>query len=434
MSSSLNKIGWLTAASLVIANMIGTGVFTSLGFQLVNTTNTYSIILLWSLGAIMALCGALSYSELGTLLKRSGGEYHFLSELYHPFVGYLSGWVSLTVGFAAPIALAAIALGKYTSVYIPISESVIAVSVVIIVTIVHLFSIKQSSKFQDIATFFKVALIVGFIIIGLSISETPNALDFSNSWTSEVQSTAFAVSLIYVSYSYSGWNASAYIVDEIRNVRKNLPKALLVGTLVVSVLYILLQIVFLKSAPLHLLSGKVEVGQVAATQLYGELGGTLLSTFIALMLISSISAMVWVGSRVSKTIGEDYKLWKFLGKTSKNKIPVNALWIQLGVTILLILTGTFEIILVYSGILLQVFVTLSVIGVFIMRRKYDNQDAFKTPLYPIPQIIFLLISAWIIIYLSIEQPMEYLIGAGILSIGAITYFINKKMKNNENTI
>lgn len=156
--------------------------FTSLGFQLANTTNTYSIILLWSLGALMALCGALSYSELGTRLKRSVGEYHFLSELYHPFVGYLSGWVSLTVDFAAPIALAAIALGKYTACYLPVGESMIAVSIVLIATIVHLFSIRQSSKFQDIATLFKVILIVGFVILGFSISKSPNALDFSNSW------------------------------------------------------------------------------------------------------------------------------------------------------------------------------------------------------------------------------------------------------------
>lgn len=427
MSLSSNKIGWLTAASLVIANMIGTGVFTSLGFQLANTNNTYSIILLWSLGAIMALSGALSYSELGTNLKRSGGEYHFLSKLYHPFVGYLSGWVSLTVGFAAPIALASIALGKYMTIYLPIGESTIAVSIVIIVTIAHLSSIRQSRKFQNIATLFKMVLIVVFIIFGLSISKSPNALDFSSSWTSQINSTAFAVSLIYVSYSYSGWNASAYIVDEIDDVKNNLPRALLIGTLTVSALYVLLQLVFLKSAPLNALSGNLEVGRVSAEHLFGKTGGALLSTGIALMLISSISAMVWVGSRVSRAIGEDYKLWTFLRKTNKNKIPVNALWLQLGITVLLILTGTFEIILIYSGILLQIFVSLSVIGVFILRKKFDNENAFKTPFFPIPQIVFLIISGWIIIYLSIEQPMEYLICAGILFLGTITYLINKKI-------
>lgn len=202
---------------------------------------------------------------------------------------------------------------------------------------------------------------------------------------------------------------------------------LIIGTLVVSALYVFLQLVFLKIAPLGAMSGKVEVCQVAAGHLFGETGGTLLSTFIALMLISSISAMIWVGSRVSKAIGEDYKLWTFLGNTNKNEIPVNALWVQLGITVLLILTGTFEIILVYSGILLQIFVTLSVIGVFIMRKKFDSENTFRTSFYPIPQIIFLIISAWIILYLSIEQPLEYLIGAGILCIGTITYVINTKI-------
>jgi APA family basic amino acid/polyamine antiporter len=216
-------------------------------------------------------------------------------------------------------------------------------------------------------------------------------------------------------------------VDEIDDVKNNLPKALIIGTVTVSALYLLLQLVFLKSAPLSALSGNLEVGRVAAEHLFGKTGGALLSTFIALMLISSISAMVWVGSRVSRAIGEDYKLWTFLGKTNKNKIPVNALWLQLGITVLLILTGTFEIILIYSGILLQIFVSLSVIGVFILRKKFDNENAFKSPFFPIPQIVFLIISSWIIIYLSIEQPMEYLIGAGILFLGTITYLINKKI-------
>ena len=162
----IKGVGWKTASAIVIANMIGTGIFTSLGFQLVSTTNTWSIILLWVLGAIMALCGALSYAELGTHFNRSGGEYHFLSKTYHPLIGYLSGWVSLTVGFAAPVALAAMALGEYTGIYLGISPTMIALFVSVVVTVFHSFSLNTSSKVQNITTGIKILLIVGFIVSG----------------------------------------------------------------------------------------------------------------------------------------------------------------------------------------------------------------------------------------------------------------------------
>lgn len=415
--------------AIVIANMIGTGVFTSLGFQLMAVTNTWSIILLWGTGSVMAISGAFTYSELGTKLNRSGGEYHFLSATYHPFVGYLSGWTSLVIGFAAPIALAAMALGAYVQKYVAIPSQWIAVFAVLVVSFVHAFDLKKSSQFQNWTTYIKVLLILIFVSLGLFLPSQTSGFSWGNSWKEEIILPSFAVSLVYVSYSYSGWNAAAYIVDEIRDVKRNLPIALVVGSLVVSVLYILLQMVFLKQVTITQLRGKIEIGQIVAVEVFGDLGGQVVSGIIGFMLISSISAMVWVGPRVTKTMASDYQLWSFLGNTNKGNVPVRAIWFQALIACLMIFTGSFDQILTYSGFILQLFVTLTVIGLFVVRNRNDL-SGFKSPLYPIPQLIFISISIWILIYLSMEQTKESLTGMTILLVGSLTYFINQKLYKN----
>ncbi len=215
-----NSIGVYTATAIVVANMIGAGIFTSLGFQLVETQNSWSIFILWSLGALMALCGALSYAELGTHWIRSGGEYHFLSRAFHPLLGYLSGWVSLTIGFSAPVALSAMALSEYVSPYLDIQELGLAIFTVIAISLIHSISLKRSSFLQNITTSLKVILILVIVYFGLAQTPEASAILLDESWKEEIILPAFAVSFVYVTFSYSGWNAAAYIVDEIREAEK----------------------------------------------------------------------------------------------------------------------------------------------------------------------------------------------------------------------
>lgn len=424
---STSKIGWRTAAAIVIANMIGTGVFTSLGFQLLDTTNTWSILGLWMLGALLALCGALSYAELGTHLLRSGGEYHFLSKMYHPSVGYLSGWVSLTVGFAAPVALAAMALGEYLELYLLPGQLTIGIGAVLLVTLAHSLSLKKSSGFQNITTALKLLIILFFVVSGLALPAGPTAFDWSAGWKGEIWMPAYAVSFVYVTFSYSGWNAAAYITEEIRNARRNLPRALIVGTLVVSALYLLLNVVFLRQGTLATLQGKLEVGQVAATAMYGARGGMLLSLGIGLMLISSISAMVWAGPRVTQVMAEDHRLWHWFAAKEKGGIPLRAIWLQTFITLALMLTGTFEQVLLYSGFVLQLFSALAVASVFRLRQTGQGRDGFRSPWYPWPQLIFLGLSVWVLIYLFIEQPVESLLGTANVLLGWGTYQISHRL-------
>jgi len=432
MSKQAKKIGWVSAGALVVANMIGTGVFTSLGFQLESTQNTWTILILWSVGGVVALAGAFSYAELGAYFKRSGGEYHYLSQLYHPLVGYLTGWVSLTVGFAAPVALAAMAMGAYLEQMTGIPPKATAISMVLVATIAHSFSIKQSSLFQNILTLLKLVLIVGFVIVGLIVVTEYNALDWSGEWRSEILMPAAAVSLVYVTYSYTGWNAAAYIVEEIKTPSVNLPKGLINGTLIVTVLYVLLQFVMLKNATYNQLSGELEVGQIVARNLFGDYGGNIVSTAIALFLLSSISAMVWVGPRVSLVMAEDHALWRFLNYKNEREIPVRAVWFQSAISFLMIATGTFEQVLVYCGFILQLSSALSVGGTLLLPRE-EGKLPYRNPAHPWLPVIFLIVSAWIVIFLLYEQPLESGIGVGILILGLITYWISKRMTSASGT-
>lgn len=420
-NNKTNSVGFFTATAIVIANMIGAGIFTSLGFQLVATTNTWSITILWIGGALMALCGALSYAELGTYWNRSGGEYHFLSKAFHPILGYLSGWVSLTIGFSAPIALSAMALGKYIAPYSSVSSITLAIAAILIISFFHSLSIQRSSILQNTTTLLKLFLIILLIYFGVTKTSSGSAYLWDQSWKGELILPAFAVSFVYVTFSYSGWNAAAYIIDEIKDSRKNLPRALLVGTAVVSVLYLALNFVFLKHNPIDSIQGQLEIGQITAISLFGEKGGELISFGIGLMLLSSISAMVWAGPRVTQVMAEDHRLWKWFSKKTKNKVPLRAIWLQTGITLLLLLTGTFEQVMIYSGFVLQLFAALAVAGVFVARKKNKDKKGFRSPFFPIPQLIFLILSSWVLVYLVVAQPLETGLGLLNLILGFLVY-------------
>ena len=418
-------VGWKTATAIVIANMIGAGIFTSLGFQLAGTVNTWSIIMLWCFGALMALCGALSYAELGTYWKRSGGEYHFLSQAFHPIIGYLSGWVSLTVGFAAPIALAAMALSDYVGPYLSIGKMILALLVIVLISFFHSLSLKRSSLLQNTTTLLKLLLILVLLYFGFTRSATESAYLWDNSWQEEVFLPVFAVSFVFVTFSYSGWNAAAYIVDEIKDVNRSLPRALVTGTVVVSLLYICLNMIFLKHNGLEQIKGELEIGQITAISLFGDTGGELMSFGIALLLVSSISAMVWAGPRVTQVMGEDHNLWRWFSVKSSGGIPLRAIWLQASISIGMVLTGTFEQVVIYSGFILQLFSALAVGAVFVIRSRGEDNTGFRSPFYPVPQLIFLLFSGWVLVYLVMAQPLETGLGLLNILIGFLLFGLKK---------
>jgi basic amino acid/polyamine antiporter, APA family len=414
-----------TATSIVVANMVGTGIFTSLGFQVSDLPSAFVILCLWVLGGIVALGGALSYAELAAALPRSGGEYHFLSRIFHPILGFLSGWTSATVGFAAPIALAAMAFGTYAQDLVPgLSPVVMSLLLVWGISAIHFAGQRRGSAFQNWSTFLKVALIVAFIAAGLGVRIVPASSFFpaKNDWHL-MTGPAFAISLVYVMYSYSGWNASTYIVNEIRDPERNVPRSVFAGTLIVIVLYVALNAAFLRTTPMSEMAGKVDVGLIAGQHIFGGLGGKIVAALICFGLISSVSSMVWIGPRVTVAMGEDlHGLW-LLAKKTKNGTPRVAIALQALITTALLLTGKFEGVLVYIQMALILFSALTVLGVIVLRvREPGLARPYKTWGYPFTPLLFLGVSTFMIYYVARSQPKETLAGLGTILAGLIVYF------------
>lgn len=422
-------ISLFTAINIVVANMIGTGVFTSLGFQVVDIKSGFALLSLWIVGGIVALCGALAYGELGAVMPRSGGEFHYLSRIYHPAIGFLSGWVSATVGFAAPIAAAAIALGGYSSKVFPVLNSTAITLVVVIgVSLIHMQNLKLGSYFQNIFTLLKVLLIVFLIVCGFLLAK-PQNINFlpAPGDLNLIFSSPFAVSLVFVMYAYSGWNASVYIASEVKDPEKNVPRSLFIGTLIVLVLYVLLNFIFLYTTPINEMAGKLEVGYLAGNQIFGAVGGQIMSLLISLGLVSSISSMVWAGPRVTQVIGEDIPFFKVLATKNASGVPYYAMLFQLAIVILLIITSSFETVVTYLGFTLTLSSFLTVLGVFVHRLKYPNVvRPYKTWGYPVTPLIFLTISLWMLTYIFIDKPVESLAGIATILIGLPVYFIASK--------
>ena len=424
------KISIYTASAIVIANMIGTGVFTSVGFQLASVQNTWSIVLLWLAGGVLALFGAFAYAELGTHFKESGGDYIYLSRVFHPMLGYLSAWAGLTVGFSAPVALAAMAFTKYLAPFGLQNNLWLAISIIVLTGLMHSFTIRNSSKFQNLSTAIKIIFILVLIVLGFTIKgSSTNAILLDDSWKQDLAKPGFAVSMVYVAFAYTGWNAASYVVDEIHNPAKNLPKALIGSTLFVTVVYVFFQIALLKNATAAALQGKEEVTFIAFDKLLGTTGGKWVSAFIAIQLIATISSYLWVGPRVTWAMAKENKLWAPLAKKNKHGIPVIATWVHVIIAVALALTGSFEKILVYAGFVLQLMASLTVATSLFLRNK--EKGAYTSPLKPWLQIIFLLFNAWVLIFTLINRPVESLIGIGILLAGLVVYFFDTAVKVSE---
>ena len=414
------------ATSIVVADMIGVGVFTSLGFQVKDIPSGFAILLLWTVGGIVALCGVFCYSELGAMFPRSSGEYNFLSRAYHPAFGFLAGWVSATVGFAAPVALAAMAFGEYGKSVFPNAPPMwLAVAVVWLVSIVQLTGLKHSGTFQLVATILKVALIVAFLALGFAVGERqpitfgPVADDLAH-----IASAPFAIGLVFVMYSFSGWNAATYITGEMHAPQRSLPRSLLAGTLIVLVLYVALNAVFLYSTPIDSLAGQLDVAVVAGRAIFGDIGGRIVGAMICVGLISSISAMMWIGPRVMMTMGEDIPALRVFSRRSVSGAPAYAILLQLAVANLLLLTRSFEAVLEFIQFALLFCSFFTVLGVIKLRiTDPDLPRPYRAWGYPVTPLVFLLVTAFMMYHLLTERPVQSLASALIMLAGLVIYAI-----------
>jgi len=423
-----------TAISLVVSSMIGTGVFTSLGYQLLDIQSGFSIIMLWFIGGVISLFGALSYSELASALPKSGGEYYLLSRILHPSIGLSAGIISATVGFSAPAVLAAIALANYLKpIFVNVNVSILAATVIILLNILHSFSLGVGKSFQVWSTLLKLFTMILFIFAGIFFSDKQ---DISFSPRLEdlkiVLSPEFAVNLVWVSYAYAGWNSSVYVVGEIVKPNKNIFKSILIGTLLVAAFYVMLNYVFLVVSPIESLKGEIEIGYISSVNLFGEKSAKLISILIGLLLLSTVSSYVYVGPRIIQAIGEDYDKLSFLSKINQNGVPFNAFIIQLVISLGFILSSTFEEVVLYTGIILIITTSITVCSLIYLRLKEpDLNRPYKVWGYPFTPFIFIILNTWILVYTVYLKPTESIIGICLMIFSLGLFFVLKREKKYE---
>jgi APA family basic amino acid/polyamine antiporter len=443
------KLGLFPATNIVIANMIGAGIFTTSGLLMKGLNDPVLMIILWAVGGLIAICGALAYGELGAAMPGAGGEYLFLSKLYHPLFGFLSGWVSFIVGFSAPIAASAMGFSEYFCRAVPslpvwLSSSgilnefwikkLISISIILIFTFIHYRGIKTGARIQNILTFLKVLLILVLLFAGFSSGRG----SFENFAREKIVNPGFAgwktigLSLMWIMFAYSGWNASTYLGAEIKNPLKILPRSLLYGTGIVILLYLGINILYVYGINPEQMKGVISVGGLTMGNLFGKSAEVLFSLLIAFALFSSLSAFIIIGPRVYYSMANDGLFFRSVAKIhTKFGVPSNSILLQCLIACILVLSGSFEQVLTYMGFALGIFPILAVIGVFKLRYKYRN--GLKLPGYPVTQIIYIATGLLILILSFLERPVESSIALLIVIIGVPAYYFFKRYshKNTE---
>src|SRR5258708_173477 len=300
--------------------------------------------------------------------------------------------------------------------------------VVWLVSIVQLCGVRHSSTFQLAATALKVLLIAAFLVAGLvmgtpqPISFAPDPSDFAH-----ITSAPFAIGLVFVMYSFSGWNAATYIIGEMRMPQRNLPRPMLSGTLIVLVLYVALSAVFLRTAPIDKLAGQIDVASIAGRYIFGDLGGRIVAAMICIGLVSSISAMMWIGPRVMMTMGEDMPAIRLFARKSGNGAPAYAILFQLAAATLMLFTRSFEAVLDFIQFALLFCSFFAALGVIKLRiTQPDLPRPYRAWGYPITPVVFLLVTAFMMYYLLTDRPLQSALGILIMISGLLIYAIFRK--------
>ncbi|HTM23360.1 MAG TPA: amino acid permease [Kofleriaceae bacterium] len=424
----LRRIGLVAATAIVVANMIGTGVFTTTGFMASDLGDAGAILAGWVAGGLLALCGAAAYAELGGIWPRVGGEYVYLRESYSPVVGFLAGWVSLIAGFAAPVASAALAFDRYLGTLVDVPHKVPALIIIAGTAALHGSSVLVGARVQTVFTVLKVTLIVALIGAGLTVGDGDwSHFDSRRGGMGSVLSGTFANSLVWVTFAYSGWNAAAYIAGEIKDPARNLPRALLLGTGIVTLLYVGLNVVYFYALPPEVLAPPgqmpvVEVGDATARALFGTGAGRLISTLISLALVSSVSAMAMAGPRVYAAMAEDRVFPPPFARRNARGAPAFGVFFQALLAMAMVLFVPLGNLILYTGFTLSAFAALTVAAVFVMRaRDPAAPRPYRTFGYPVTPALFILLSAWMSYYFLDKHPRETFASLATLVTGLIIY-------------
>ncbi len=435
----MRKIGWFTATCVLISNIVGGGIFTTTGIMARDLGDPLLILLLWFMGALFAVGGAMIYGELGSRLPHAGGDYVYLREAYGPLVAFLSGWTSFTIGFGAAVAASAISFSSYALSVIPIVDEQgwlakgLSLALLWMATFLHCQGVGTGGRVQLLLTTTKVVAIGGLILGGLwemadhgiGLLEKPVQL--------QPTFGASAIALVIVTYCYLGWNVAGYIANDIVDPQRTLPKIMIGGTAFVGIIYLLLNIVYLSALSIAELAREpiMPVAEKAAAALWGPQSGRIVAAILCLSIAGAVSAMTWAGPRVYWAMAQDGMITPWLAKLHpRTAVPARAIVFQSLWASLLIMSGTFEQLLVYSGLVLSFFMALTLSSIFRLRRARPvDVQLYHAPLYPFLPITLVCGAAALVISSMLERPAESLYGTATVLSGLPLYYYWRRADN-----
>jgi len=430
------------ATALVVSNMIGTGIFTTTGFLAGDLGRPGVVLGIWLVGALMVFAGCLSYSELGINFPRSGGEYVYVREAWGPAWGFMSGWVSFVAGFSGPVALSAMAFAEYLSSFFPalrVSQagpkafgflnlapgSLLAVGLIAGLAIVNILGVSLASRLQSALSLMTLGVLALFLVLAFAVGngDWQNLMQEAARTSRHALAPQFAASLVFVMFAYSGWNAATYVVEEMKDPGRTLPRALLGGAGLVALFYVALNAAFIYALPLESLKGVVSVGATAAQALFGDRIGGFFVVVMALALLGCVSAMSLVGPRVYFAMARDGCFFPDAGRVHPRwQTPVRAILYQFVAASVLVLTGTFETLMTYVGFALVLFAALATAGLLRLRRRAGwKRLAAVSWSYPLVPLVFMLMSVWMLAYSLSLRPRASLLGLLTIALGGVLY-------------
>ena len=421
--------GLWTLVALVVGNAVGAGIYTTSGFALADLGSREWVLLAWVVAGLIALCGAVSYSMLVRGITESGGEYLYLSRSIHPIAGYVAGWISLLAGFPGAIAFAATAFESYTVASIPFLEQlpndVLAVIVTLLAGLVHIVRVRSGARAHEwIVGFMLLVLVVLIAWSGWQLVSVPRLADTTTLTTFSL--FAFANSLVWISLSYSGFNAAAYVAGEVDDAKRIVPLGMIYGTFATLLLCVLVNAIMLYAAPASELVGRPDIALVAARSLSGDIGVWVIQLVIAVSLLTSITSMVLAGPRVYAKMAEDGALPR-LFKAKEGEPPRASIMLQVATALVLILIADLRDLLSYLGLTLSLCLALAVTSLFVRHFRLGERPVSK--LYPIAPITFVVCTVGFAGLSAMHAPLQFVAAIPTILAGVVAYYLTRRQPN-----
>jgi APA family basic amino acid/polyamine antiporter len=438
------EVGIVSAAAIVVANIIGAGIFTTSGILAGLLPGPGWVLACWVFGGVIAICGALCYTELATRMPREGGEYVYLSRLYHPVFGFLTGWTSLVVGFSAAIAASAMGFSEYffsglSDTSLRLGETGLAIVkksaaalIIAVFTLLHYHGIRAGTRVQNTLTAIKIVIVLGLAAAGLAAGGDRLPVPVAGEdgpW----RWTGAGTAMLLVMFAYSGWNASAYIAEELKNPRRTVPVSLVAGTAVVIVLYVAINLFIFRSLPYEETKGVIAIVEKASVSVFGGWMGRGMGLLVSVALLSSLSAYIIIGPRVYFAMARDGLFFRFASVVHpKYRVPGRSIVLQGVIAATMVLIGSFEQLLIYLGFALGIFPWLAVAGIFVARRRgVGDETAVKTPGYPVLPAFFLLSTLALMVVAFVNRPVESTAAILTVAAGIPGYYLRHRIQSNK---